>query len=37
VLAPARVGERALPVVGPAAGIRLAGLAVTHQDQEHGD
>ena len=37
VLAPPRVGERAPAVVGPAARIRLARLAVAHQDQEHGD
>jgi hypothetical protein len=37
MLASSRVAERALPVVGPPAGIRLAGVTVTHQDQEHGN
>jgi hypothetical protein len=36
VLTAARLGEWTLPVVRPSAFVRLAGLRVSHQDQEHG-
>jgi hypothetical protein len=37
MLGPARVGQGALPIVGPAPGVCLSRVGVAHQDETHGD
>jgi hypothetical protein len=37
MLGSARIRQGALPIVGPAAGVRFSRVGVAHQDETHGD